>query len=178
MIDLDDTELEQLRAVNSIMSKDYDIFELLPNTIASHQAAAHCEIISGSRTVLLLDLDDLSSYMTFVSNFPLVASYYLVKSVEEWRSKSNNIHIRITLDTELPNDMMRVLLQALLGSDLKREAITMARIHNCDLLPCLLFKPVTAPATTTNSGPKPTEGATECPLPIPSPLSTSPHTAR
>ena len=91
---------------------------------------------------LQLDIDDDAAYQTYVRNSGILRKYWLVKDVQERPSKSGQSghrHITITLGRNV-SDVERIALQAVLGSDLKREQFSLVRILEKDPLPTLFFE--------------------------------------
>lgn len=109
-------------------------------------AATNFDVVRSSNTTLLLDIDDPVSKAQFDRLLPKVKEVFGVSAVEEWKSKSGNTHIAVTLETPLPAGS-RLALQAALGSDAVREVLAVARLMNGVVEPSVLFRPkVTVPA--------------------------------
>lgn len=91
---------------------------------------------------LLIDIDSLADRAVFTVNFDLIDSAYGVASVEETRSRSGRpgkTHIVVTLKKPI-DPVERIALQAVLGSDLRREAHSLRRVHAGEERPTLFFE--------------------------------------
>lgn len=111
-----------------------DIHQRKEQAIATCEAN-NCELIESTDTTLLCDLDDTESTDAFEARLDLLEELDLfgsggsVDRVEKWRSRSGTgWHVLVTLSAPLSAER-RVFLQALLGSDPKREALSLARIE-------------------------------------------------
>jgi len=90
---------------------------------------------------LFLDLDDMAAREEFDRNYDLVYHMINIKSVSSTpsRSKLDGKHVVVTLGCSV-TPLERCLLQAILGSDRRREAHSYARIKEGDLEPTLFFE--------------------------------------
>lgn len=113
--------------------------EELAQTIKDKTAEGFEVVQSDSRT-LLLDLDTIDAYAQYERVKTTVFEFWEPKKIEEWRSKSGNRHVRITLGSELPPEI-RCALQAAMGSDGIREVLGLVGLSCCCEEPFLLFKP-------------------------------------
>lgn len=106
---------------------------------AVEAAKEWADIIEADDFHLQLDLDDKTSLDHYERQDLAKLG---ISGVEEdrWRSKSGNWHVLISLDKRTPLDQ-RFGLQAILGSDPKREAVSLVRYLNGDSQPQVLFKP-------------------------------------
>jgi hypothetical protein len=105
---------------------------------------ANCGIVYADDTTLQLDLDGDEA----------ITKHYEVRNLLEdlgfpidlasetaWNSKGGRgLHVQLKLTRPLPAKD-RILLQALLGSDIKREALSLVRTLNGQEHPILLFRP-------------------------------------
>lgn len=91
-----------------------------------------------SPTTLLLDLDNGTEVYDKV--LPVIAWLYGAKEKQRWKSRNGNLHIEVTLRDRLPFEE-RVGLQAMLGSDPVREALSLKRAHEGQTEPSILFRP-------------------------------------
>lgn len=109
---------------------------------AEAKAAYHgCEIEVSDPRTLLLDLDSPESVERFLSQLTLAHSIgFEIESAEISSSKSGNTHARVRLGRDYPL-VERILLQACLGSDLRRELLTFRGLQEGQEDPCLLFRP-------------------------------------
>jgi hypothetical protein len=105
------------------------------------------EVVRGNDATLLLDLDTEHAVEQFYRVLPIVEEHFGVESHETWSSKSGKTHAAVKLTAPLPC-VQRLLLQAALGSDGKREALGLLQLQNGCAEPNVLFKP-TAKSTTT-----------------------------
>lgn len=105
-------------------------------------AASHnCDLIVADDNTLLVDLDNADSKNTFQSNLPIVKQKYSVVNIERWPSKSRRgEHVMLKL-SEPVDVVTRLLLQATLGSDLKRELLGLYLVKRNHPTPSVLFKP-------------------------------------
>lgn len=115
-------------------------------TIAQGKADGF-EVITGDAATLLLDIDTPASRKQYERVMPTLQQYFAVKSIEEWPSKSNNAHIRITLSQPIDDPFARYALQAALGSDGVKEVLTVIRERNGCASSSILFKPAPKPQT-------------------------------
>lgn len=91
--------------------------------------------------LLLLDLDDHAALERFHKLFPWFQEKFPAAFIEDfWTSKSGNFHYIVSLGTSLPIEE-RLILQAALGSDPKREILAVFRLHEGIDEPSLLFRP-------------------------------------
>lgn len=98
-------------------------------------------IVQGDDNTLLLDLDTPESRHQFNAMLPMVHDRFNVKDYQTWSSKSGNTHVRLTIE-KCATPMERLLLQAVLGSDVKRELLGMLKIRAAiSDDPSVLFKP-------------------------------------
>lgn len=91
---------------------------------------------------LQIDIDDAVSYNVFTRNLGLLKQYWGVGHKSERTSKSGNPerrHITITLNRDV-TPLERIGLQAVLGSDVKREMFSLIRVLEKDAAPTLFFE--------------------------------------
>jgi hypothetical protein len=98
--------------------------------------------IHSDPTLLLVDLDRESP--RFSEMFRMIDELYGIQWVESWYSKSGapNRHVLIGM-TETLTIPERIALQAILGSDAKREILSLKRHADVDN-PVILFQPPNA----------------------------------
>lgn len=97
----------------------------------------------GSPTTLLLDLDldkDPQAEKTYKENLLMLQEFVAVIELQRWRSKSGNLHVVVQLPYPLPITE-RLLLQAVLGSDLKRELLGYLKLYDGSDQHNVLFRP-------------------------------------
>jgi hypothetical protein len=104
---------------------------------------SNCIVIYSEDNLLLLDLDNDESVKTFHRNIDTFRNNYSVKKINEWKSKSGNLHVAIEMNDNI-DFRERLLLQATLGSDPKKELLSLIR-HREGMesrICSVLFKPV------------------------------------
>lgn len=113
--------------------------------------AAGSKIYRGRPVRLLLDLDDHEAEAQFSYMLKIMKQLDFVGVVKQrwWKSKGGGKHVLITLDRELPVGE-RLALQAILGSDVKKELYSIARLHQGVEEPSLLFRPPEGEKPTRN----------------------------
>lgn len=94
---------------------------------------------------LLLDIDDqdVGNLAERIEQVPAMTGR-AVENAEMWRSKSGNIHVAITLQSDPGNplsSMEAVALQAILGSDWRRESLAVAGVRAGSEYYSVLFRP-------------------------------------
>ncbi len=100
------------------------------------------DVIIPNNNQLLLDIDNNQDRAIYTQNWAEIGSIYGVTEVEEWPSRSNKpgrTHMRVTLRTPI-TPLERVLIQAVLGSDRRRELHSLRRIMNSEETPTLFFE--------------------------------------
>lgn len=90
---------------------------------------------------LLVDIDSDADLAEFDRNYGIVDELFGVDEVitTPSRNKPQGKHIIVKLDIPI-TPLERVLLQSILGSDRRREALSLWRIHNNDPDPTLFFE--------------------------------------
>jgi hypothetical protein len=95
--------------------------------------------------IILLDLDSEAHRAAYFAALPLVTEFIDISETEWWVSKSGTgWHYKLTLSSPLTSPLEAVALQALLGSDGKREAFALRRLRAGGPFLNTLFKPLTA----------------------------------
>lgn len=100
------------------------------------------EVIYTEPNKLLIDLDDEDAQARFQNMIDMLDDVYGFIHVETWQSKSRKPekqHVVITMSRELSLPE-RIALQAIMGSDPRRELLSLARHEDVDN-PVVLFKP-------------------------------------
>lgn len=102
------------------------------------------EVVRSNERRLLLDLDDQPAVEAYCRVRPLLSEHFGFTTSTTWASKSGKgSHVVIELERPLPF-ITRIALQAALGSDGKRELLSIIRMyHGCEE-PSMLFKPKAA----------------------------------
>lgn len=114
--------------------------------IERSEASQKFDVVQSTENTLLLDLDTKAARDQFNRVFPKVREHYSVSCLRTWRSKSGNTHREVVLRVDLPFTY-RVALQAALGSDGVKEALSLQRYRNGCVEPSMLFRPKDAVIT-------------------------------
>lgn len=109
-------------------------------------------IIKGTPTTLLLDLDQEKYFHRFESMIDMVDNKFGVSKYEVWPSKSGGYHRHALVHLKNALDVpTRVGLQSILGSDPRRETFNMYKYaRNLTTDPSLLFQPHNPKITIVN----------------------------
>ena len=104
-----------------------------------------CVVEYSKPNILQIDLDGEQAYQTFLSQIKLMIALNIIpldSRVVARPSKSGNIHIMLVMPeyTDMPVSK-RIQMQALLGSDLKRETLAVAGLQDGRKNPLVLFRP-------------------------------------
>ena len=126
-----------------------DMFPVIPE-YAILSAAAFTKaagkgwkVVLPQLTEIFIDIDNSADYAKFYELFPTLQEFLpLAKIVRDTPSPSGaEGHRHIVVDLcEHTTDLERVLLQAVLGSDRKRELLAWQRINLRDAVPTLFFE--------------------------------------
>lgn len=87
------------------------------------------EIVRTDPRTLLIDLDDRASLETYQNQLKILQQYMAAVEIGSWRSKSDNWHKVVKVDRDLSIEE-RLGLQAMLGSDVKRELLGFLDVNN------------------------------------------------
>lgn len=100
------------------------------------------EIVQGDAFTLLLDLDNPNQRRQFSEMRAMVDFHFQILNEESWESKSGSgrKHVKLLLGKSL-GPAERMALQAILGSDPKRECFGIAKLASGIKAESLLFKP-------------------------------------
>jgi hypothetical protein len=82
------------------------------------------EIVEPGPNELQIDIDSPEIPAKFHEQLSILGQFYGETTYRTTRSKSGNVHIYVTMNNEV-GDLERIMLQALLGSDIKRELLTL-----------------------------------------------------
>lgn len=99
-------------------------------------------VVTPAKNQLFVDIDGPLQYATYERNRPVLEEFYEVTGSSENPSKSGDefrCHITISLAEDI-DDRERLLLQAFLGSDLKREFLGLQRVKIQDPVPTLFLE--------------------------------------
>jgi len=130
---------------DSLNGREYSYFcegSFGSDTAYAKAADENLKVVLPEKNQLFVDIDNPLNYATYLRNHSTLESFYSVKSVTEAPSKSGTegkVHITITLSEEI-DDRERLLLQAFLGSDLKREFLGLQRVKANDPHPTLFLE--------------------------------------
>jgi hypothetical protein len=102
-------------------------------------AENNLDVVFPNNNQLLVDLDTYASTQEYDRTIPLVTEIYGLQDVSETRSRSGNLHRVVTLKTPI-SSMERIALQAILGSDHRREAHSLRRLMQGEANPTLFFE--------------------------------------
>ncbi len=108
--------------------------------LTARAARVGCQVVLPRSNQLFLDLDTDEQFEQFQNriNFFIQNEYEI--TVKTTRSRNGNRHVIVTLPFDMTNEQ-RVILQAALGSDWKREAISAMRsICKADVVSCFFEK--------------------------------------
>lgn len=101
-------------------------------------------IYRSSPKTLLLDLDTPHAEEAFERTRPIYAEMVGgFDAVEEYRSRNGNVHVVITLAQPIHDTQRRYYLQAAMGSDEVKEALSLKRVWMGQHEPSILFRPRT-----------------------------------
>lgn len=101
--------------------------------------AQGCEVIDGTPTTLLLDLDSAQDLSQYGSLMQTCAERLGLKELSRWNSKCKGMHVVVECSAMSARE--RVMLQAVLGSDRKRAVLGLMMIQDGIEEPNCLFKP-------------------------------------
>lgn len=132
------------------LGPDSEEQEYPDTTIEALDAAKEAghEVLVADDLVLMLDLDtaaDLTVWQRLKHRLPDLGVKAL--SIESWASKSGNTHVLIRMESPLPI-IHRIGLQAVLGSDRRREFLSFRDVDSKYEYPVMLFRPKGAKVTT------------------------------
>jgi hypothetical protein len=99
-------------------------------------------IVEPKPNELQIDLDGFRAIRAYGLQYDILSKAGITTRWKERTSPSmsrNHIHITITLPSPIDN-YKRVMLQALLGSDIKREAFNLCRVVNKNKYPIVFFE--------------------------------------
>jgi hypothetical protein len=88
---------------------------------------------------LLIDIDSHSDLEVFNRNRDIIDQVYGISDVMPRVSRSGNTHLTVTLRTPI-SPLERIALQAVLGSDRRRESHSLRRLMAGELSPSLFFE--------------------------------------
>jgi hypothetical protein len=99
------------------------------------------EVVMGELDLLTLDLDSNAALWVYEQNLKILQEHMVAVETGRWTSKSGE-GTHVTVRIEFPMEAeARAGLQAMLGSDPKRELLGYLNVSNRDEEPFALFKP-------------------------------------
>lgn len=120
-----------------------EVCEYPLETMAEKTAKAeeyNCDLVIADDHTLLLDLDTPDTQTQYKDRLTSMKPWLKVDKVTKWFSRNDNVHVQITLSEPLPLER-RVALQAVLGSDPKREMVLLREIQETGSANIVLFRP-------------------------------------
>jgi hypothetical protein len=126
--------------------RQYDLVHQDVNAQKAQEAGLEVYVPKDNELTLDLDNEDYEAFSIFGPSEPLgemlnmLSRYYGTISYRPTKSKSGKVHLYITLPAPV-NRVERIALQAIMGSDPKREMINLVR-HNNGAMgePILMFE--------------------------------------
>lgn len=104
----------------------------------------NCSIVTGDDLHILLDLDTPDDEKVYADMLPLVEHHLQIREEKRWRSRNGGLHVVLASSRPL-NVRSRLVIQACLGSDLKKEFLSLVRVWKGIEQPVMLFRPNSAP---------------------------------
>lgn len=148
---MDAIQEANLRSLDEVTGNmDYD-WEKEKSNIAAAQAAGFL-IVRGNENTLLLDLDTSAGLEQFHRMYEMVDSKFKILSSETWKSKSGHSHVKLLIREAL-SAAQRIALQAVLGSDPKRETFGVYKLTKGVEEPSILFRPPSSIVEPVSFGP-------------------------
>ncbi len=137
MNNLDDVLCDEKLTENA----NYPYHEAFLDNAAAFSKAAELglEVVIPAANVLTVDIDSPNVSPTFYKVLRNIENYFTVTKVIWTRSNSGNLHAYVTLSEPL-NDLEKIILQSILGSDPLRELFSLARLKKGLELPILMFE--------------------------------------
>lgn len=135
--DLVETGIDPEYSERMTTKEDFEasIFEAIRNAEKSG-----FEIITDKEYSILLDLDNDESLAHYESIKKIAEDKFAYIEVNRWKSKDGGTHI-VGNVSEVYSKTERLLIQACLGSDRKRELLALYRlVIECDII-SVLFRP-------------------------------------
>lgn len=111
--------------------------------LSGKAASVGCTVLYPRGNELQLDIDSEEDLEFFHAQSRLLTEIFDAVEVETLISRSGGRHILVTLPYAIP-PAERIALQAVLGSDRKRELLNYRRVVRRDPHPMCLFRPIPA----------------------------------
>lgn len=145
-MDLDTEQTQPIEIPGSpevLEGSDFDLGGNPPSSKYAYERAEreNLAIVLPKPNELLVDIDNEDAENVFNTLLPLVAEYIGLISVERNPSKSGHprYHLTVTLGRDV-TPLERIALQAILGSDRKRELLSFIEMTNGDQTPTLFLE--------------------------------------
>ena len=130
------------------------MYDGIDSDLAIKEANANgWDVVSPAEDELQIDIDDDAAYAVWTQQRRIVDEHVGILSVRESPSKSNHPekrHLTVKVARQL-SAVKRILLQAVLGSDLKREALSFVRTLRDDPHPTLFLEARNDPSGASSS---------------------------
>lgn len=105
-----------------------------------HAKECNLDIVIAGPQDIQLDIDDTAALARYENIIGWAFQFYPMKEIKRTISKSGkNTHIYLRLDNPTPA-LERIFVQAILGSDPKREMLSSARLSMGDPHPVLFYE--------------------------------------
>lgn len=98
-------------------------------------------VVQSTEQTLLIDLDFATDLPKFERTLAWMQNYLPLRETDRWRSKSGRGWHIVVESTEEMSPVERLLLQACLGSDLRREFYGLLHARQGYMNPSMLFRP-------------------------------------
>jgi hypothetical protein len=131
----------EVTEINEVLADMPEIERLytLSNDLAFETAAAlGLDVVVPDSNTLVLDIDATSLPAYFFELETMLGNFFKIKKREVTISKSGNYHVYLTMEKSF-TVLERIALQAILGSDPKKELLSLVREKNPD---CRLGHPI------------------------------------
>jgi hypothetical protein len=97
-------------------------------------------VIQSKPNLILLDLDDEASVVHYETHLPLIQERFNLLELSRYKSQSG-IGTHVILHSDTLEFLQRILIQSVLGSDRKREALALLMFNDGIKNPSWLFRP-------------------------------------
>ena len=110
--------------------------------VTTKAASLGCEVMESDDLTLLLDLDTAQAVEDFTNRVPFAKALGFLgeDSYQLLKSRSGNTHAVVKLVKPL-DVARRIALQAILGSDWRRDALSLASLDSAKKYAVVLFRP-------------------------------------
>ena len=147
MTSISATSEEELLIMSRMEIQEQEEYESLSSDAAVKEAQDNGgEVIFPSEFELQLDLDSEEAVQVFKNQLPVLEQFIKTKHWGISPSRSpGKYHVTLELQVPVQSNMERILLQACLGSDPKRELLSYQRVLKRDQHPTLFIEGGTKP---------------------------------